>query len=223
VSASAAIRSVPRAALLLIVVAGLLAGCGDATSPPATATSAARKAACTRPALLQALRGLGNASPVIVQMLRCGSGYAFTRVREGKRQSVILWQDAAGRWEQIARDKPSACPQQAAAQSLCKVPPPDPALRRCTSKAFLEALRDDVDQVQFRIGQIRCRGGYARTRFTIVDCPPGQAAGAYGCSRTRVAAWRRDTERWKLITYSAALDCNVVQAAAPKFPAALCD
>jgi hypothetical protein len=211
-----------RAALsLLIIAAALLAGCGETSRPATTTAAAPRKAACTRPALLQALRGLGTGSPVVVQLLRCGSGYAFTRVREGARRSVILWQDAAGRWEQIARDDPGACPQQAAAQSLCKVPPPDPALRRCTETAFLHALRDDVDQVRFRVDQIRCRGGFARTRFTIVDCPPGQT-GKYTCERTRVAAWRLDPGRWKLITYSPALDCNVVRAAAPKFPAALC-
>lgn len=221
---SAEIRSVCRTSLLLVVgAAGLLGGCGEASSPaPRTATTAAA-APCTRPALLQALRGLGTGTPLAVQRLRCGSGYALTRVAEGERRSVILWQEVNGRWEQVARDEPEACPQQAAAHALCKPPPPDPALRRCTQQAFQHALHADVDQVRFRVDQIRCRGGFARTRFTVSDCRPEQTTDRQYCKRTRVAAWRRTAARWKLITYNPALDCDVARAAAPKFPAALCD
>lgn len=218
------ICGVRRAALLpVIAAAALLGACGESKAPVTTTATAAAPTPCTRPALLQALRGLGNGSPLDVETLRCGSGYALTRVTEGERRSVILWQDVNGRWEQVARDAPGACPAQAAVHALCKPPPPDPALSRCTEKAFQNALRADVDRVQFRVDQIRCRGGFARTRFTISDCPPAQTEGRSSCERTRVAAWRRTKPRWKLITYTPALDCAVVQTASPKFPDALCD
>jgi hypothetical protein len=222
-NASAEIRGVRRAALLVMVAAaGLLGGCGDATPAPKTATAAAAAAACTRPALLQALRGLGTANPLAVRAFRCADGYALTRVREGATRSVILWQGVTGRWEQVARDAPDACPQQAAAHALCKPPPADPTLTRCTEHAFQNALRADVDKLRFHVDQIRCRGGFARTRFTISDCKPEQTTGLQYCQRKRVAAWRRTATRWKLITYTPALDCNVVQAASPKFPDSLC-
>jgi len=218
------IRRVRRAALpLVITAAGLLGACGESNKPVTTTATVAATSACTRPALLQALRGLGNGSPLAVQTLRCGSGYALTRVSEGERRSVILWQDVNGRWEQVARDEPEGCPQQAAAHALCKPPPPDPGLRRCTEKAFQNALRADVDRLPFRVDQIRCRTGFARTRFRISDCRPGQTENRSSCERTRVAAWRLTEARWKLITYTPALDCAVVQTASPKFPDTLCD
>jgi hypothetical protein len=222
-TASDEIRTVRRTALPLVVaVAMLIGGCGESSSPaPATATTAV-KAACTKPALLQALRGLGTGTPLVVQTLRCADGYALTRVHEGETRSVILWQGVNGRWEQVARDAPAACPQQAAAHALCKPPPPDPSLTRCTVRAFQNALRADVDKLRFHVDQIRCRGGFARTRFTISDCKPEQTTGLQYCQRKRVAAWRRTATRWKLITYTPALDCNVVQAASPKFPDSLC-
>jgi hypothetical protein len=223
-TASDEIRGVRRTALLLVVAAaGLLGACGESSTPAPATTTAVAVAPCTEAALLRAVRGLGNASPVVVRALRCTEGYALTRVQEGETRSVILWQEVNGRWEQVARDEPEACPQQAAAHELCKPPPPDPSLRRCTEKAFQAALRADVDKLPFRVDQIRCRGGFARTRFTISDCKPEQTTGRQYCERKRVAAWRRVAARWKLITYSPAIDCAVVQAAAPAFPAALCD
>jgi hypothetical protein len=207
--------------LCALAAAALLAGCGGADdSARVSPATVAAKAACTRPVLTTALRRLGTANEVAVQSLRCNAGYALTRVREGARQSVVLWQDAGGTWSQVARDGPGACPDQAAAQKLCTPPPADPALRRCTRGAFLNALRADVDKVRFRVDQIRCSGAFARARFTIVDCLPGQTGG--GCERTRVAAWRRTPERWHLITYATQLNCTIVRAAAPKYPAALC-
>jgi hypothetical protein len=215
-------RDVSRAALVLTVVGALLAGCGQTRSPAGSTTTATAAAACTKPALLAALRSLGTAQPVAVQSLRCASGYALTRVREGERFSMILWQDVAGTWSHVARGGPGACPEQAAATALCKLPPPDPALRRCTTTALLAALRADVDKRPFRIEDKHCAGGFARTRFVVSDCRPGQTSNRSGCERRRVAAWRRDATRWRLITYSEALDCNVVRDAAPRFPAALC-
>jgi hypothetical protein len=222
-SRSAGIRGVSRAVLCVVASAVLLAACGggdNAASAP-TATTAAR-AACTKPELTTALRRLGTASTVAVQSVRCAPGYALTTVREGARRSVVLWQDAAGTWSQIARDAAGACPDQAAKQQLCTAPKADPALRRCTTTAFLAALRADVDKVRFRIDRIRCSGGFARTRFAFVDCLPGQTGDRRGCERTREAAWRRDSQRWRLITFEQKLDCPVIQAAAPTYPAALC-
>jgi hypothetical protein len=214
---------VSRAALCLVVLAALVAGCGGADEPDRAATATvAAKAACTRATLTTELRRLTTAIPVVVQSLRCTSGYALTRVREGERRSVVLWQDAAGTWSLIARDDPGACPDQAAALKLCKPPPVNPALRRCTRHAFLSALRADVDKVQFRVDQIRCDGGFARARFTIVECLPGQTGDRRGCERTRIAAWRRDARRWRLITYSEKPSCAVIRAAAPKYPSGLC-
>jgi hypothetical protein len=213
---------VVRALLLVTVVAALLAGCGETRGPSRSTTTATAAAACTKPALLAALRTLGTADPLAVQNLRCGSGYALTRVREGETFATILWQDVNGTWSQVAREDPGACPEQAAARSLCTPPPPDPALRRCTTKAFLAALRADVDRLPFRVEQMRCAGGFATTRFVVSDCLPEQTTNRSACERTRVAAWRRDATRWRLITYSQTLDCNVVRDAAPRFPAALC-
>lgn len=208
--------------LCVLASAVLLAACGggDAGSPP-PATTAAR-AACTKPELTTALRRLGTAPDVAVRSLHCAHGYALTSVQEGARRSVILWQDAAGTWSQIARDDPGACPEQAARQKLCRPPKPDPALRRCTTKAFLSALRADVGKVRFRVERIRCSGGFAVTRFAFLECLPGQTGDPRGCKRTRVAAWRRDPRRWRLVTFEEKLDCPVVQAAAPKYPDALC-
>jgi hypothetical protein len=214
---------VTRAVLCALASTLLLAACGGgdkATTP--TATTAA-KAGCTKPELTTALRRLGTAPTVGVDSLRCGSGYAFTAVHEGARHSVILWQDASGTWSQVARDDPGACPAQAAKQRLCSEPKADPALRRCTSAAFLSALRADVDKSRFRVLKIRCSGDFARTRFAFVGCLPGQTGGSVrGCARVREAAWRRTPQRWKLITFEEQLDCPEVQAAAPKYPDALC-
>jgi hypothetical protein len=223
-SASAGIRGVSRAVLCVVASAVLLASCGgggDKTASAPTATTAAR-AACTKPQLTTALRRLGTARTVAVERLQCAGGYALTTVREGQRRSVVLWQDAAGSWSQVARDVAGACPEQAAAQKLCRPPKADPALRRCTRAAFLSALRADVDKVRFRLDRIRCSGGFARTRFAFVACLPGQTGDRRGCERTREAAWRRDARRWRLITFAQKLDCPVVQAAAPRYPAALC-
>ena len=180
-----------RAALCAIAIAAsatAFAGCGGGNGTPAgTSSTAAHAAACTRPELTTALRRLGTASTVAVQSLRCKGGYALTRVREGERRSVVLWQDAGGTWSQIGRDDPGACPQQASRQKLCTQPRADPALRRCTRKAFLVALRADVDRIRFRVDQLRCIGAFARTRFTIAECLPGQTGDPRGCRRTRSA------------------------------------
>jgi hypothetical protein len=212
-----------RARSCALVVALVLAGCGGGGGGSTGAASTApAKAACTRPVLLRAVRTLSTADPVVVERVRCATGYALTRVQEGEARSQILWQDVGGTWTVVARDDPAACPQLAAQQKLCTLPPPDPALRRCTTKAFLEAVRDDVEKVRSRVDELRCRGDFARTRFTILECLPGQTGSRRGCERTRIAAWRRDATRWRLITYADKLDCDVVRAAAPKYPPALC-
>jgi hypothetical protein len=223
VSPSAGIRGVRRAVLCVLASTLLVAACGgdDNASVP-TATTAA-KAACSKPELTTALRRLGTSPSVAVDSLHCASGYAFTAVREGERHSVLLWQDAAGTWSLIARDDPGGCPEQASKRRLCTPPKVDAALRRCTDAAFLSALRTDVDKTRFRVERIRCSGNFAVTRFAFIGCLRGQNEGsAKGCTRIREAAWRRTAQRWKLITFEQQLDCPVVQAAAPKYPAALC-
>lgn len=222
-TASAAIPRVGRAGSCVLIVALLLAGCGDSGGPPRAATTTIpAKAACTRPALLTAVRALTTTSPVVVERLRCEEGYALTRVLEGERRSQVLWQDVGGTWSHVAREEIGTCPPLAAQHKLCTIAPPDPELRRCTRSAFLQALRTDVDKVRFVVDALRCRGNFARTRFTVTECLPEQTGDRRGCRRTRVAAWRRDATRWRLITYSEQLDCSVVRAAAPRFPAPLC-
>jgi hypothetical protein len=219
-----AITGMRRAALLLAGAAALLAGCGSGGSSgtvPATATAVA-DAPCTQPALTTALRANGTAKPIGVENLRCKADYALTDVREGPLRATILWQRANGGWSLVDRTASGVCPQQGAVQKLCTAAPRDPSLRRCTQKAFLVALRDDVDQARFRVGEIRCSGDYARTAFILTECGTGQKETPDGCSRARVAAWRRDATRWRLITYRDKLDCPLVQAAAPKYPTALC-
>ncbi len=221
-TASAGISRVGRAALIVAIAAALVAGCGDSGDPATITAAPAAKAACTKPVLLTELRRLGNTPQVAVNTLRCGDGYALTNVREGETRATILWQEAAGQWSQIDRVDPGRCPEQAAKQQLCKQAAPDPALRRCTDKAFLAALRDDVDKLPFRITRRRCSGNFASTTFVISDCAPEQTAPRNTCERTRIAAWRRDATRWRLITYRQRLDCSEVQAAVARFPDALC-
>ncbi len=210
---------VARAALAAVIAAGLLAGCGDSGAGAGTATTAA-KAACTKAAILAQLRVIGAGDRV--ESLRCAPGYAFTRVRDGGRRAVVLWRDAAGTWAQDVRDVPGSCPPAAQSRSLCTPAAPDPALRRCTDAAFLHALRLDVQARDFRIESERCSGDFARTRFRLNSCARGQTGGGYACVNTRVAAWRRDATRWKLIAYRPQLACAELQAAAPKYPDALC-
>lgn len=222
-SRSAGIRGVRRAVLCVLASTLLLAACGGDDNASAPTATTAGKAACTKPELTTALRRLGTSASVAVDSLHCASGYAFTAVREGERRSVLLWQDAAGTWSLVARDDPGGCPQQASKQHLCTPPKVDAALRRCTRAAFLSALRTDVDKTRFRVERIRCSGDFAVTRFAFLGCLPGQNGGSTtGCTRVREAAWRRTPQRWKLITFEEQLDCPVVQAAAPKYPAALC-
>jgi hypothetical protein len=212
-------RRVARAARALAVAAVLLGGCGDAGGSAGTTTSAA-KAACTKPALLSTMRAIGAGTAV--ETLRCAPGYAFTLVGDGRKRAVVLWHDVEGRWTQVARDVPGACPAQARSLALCTPPRVDEALRRCTQAAFLHALADDVDQKRFRVLSRRCVGDYAATRFLGSDCKAGQTASVYGCERIRVAAWRRGPARWQLITYRPRLDCSELRAAAPRFPQSLC-
>jgi hypothetical protein len=75
-------------------------------------------------------------------------------------------------------------------------------VRRCSSRAFVTALREDVDQLRFVIDRMRCRGNFASTRYTVSDCQPEQTERPSACERTRLGAWRRDVTRWRLITYA---------------------
>jgi hypothetical protein len=212
-------RSVARALLVALMAAALLAGCGDSGAGAGAATTAA-KAVCTKAAILAQMRAIGAGDAV--DSLRCAPGYAFTRVRDGAKRAVVLWRDAAGTWTPDVRDVPGACPPAARSRSLCTSAAPDPALRRCTDAAFLYALRLDVHARGFRIDSKRCSGDFARTTYRIDSCAPGQSGGGYVCVNTRVAAWRRDATRWKLIAYRPQLACAELQAAAPKYPDALC-
>jgi hypothetical protein len=215
-------RALRIPAIALALLAALLSGCGGSGNKASTATVAA-KAACTKPALLHALQAAAPGSASSVQTLRCAPAYALTRVRQGKTRAVVLWHDASGVWVESARDVPGACPAQAAARSLCKAPPPDPALRRCTDRAFATALRDDVDDPHpIRVESRRCTAGFARTRFVINACKPGFRGERFSCERVRIAAWRLGPDRWRLILYRPKLDCTETQAAAPGFPSALC-
>jgi hypothetical protein len=211
-------RRVARAARALAVAAVLLGGCGDAGGSSRTTTTA--KAACTKAALQGTMRAIGAGTAV--ETLRCAPGYAFTLVGDGRKRAVVLWHDVEGRWTQLDRDVPGACPAQARSLALCAPPRVDQALRRCTQAAFLHALGDDVDQKRFRVLSRRCVGDYAATRFLGSDCRAGQTASVYGCERIRVAAWRRGPARWQLITYRPRLDCTELRAAAPRFPQSLC-
>ena len=220
-----------RAALVLTVAAALLiAGCGETSESTATTSDSfavttdatGAPAACTKPALLQELRAASQGAPVSIRTLRCAPGYALTRVSQGETRATLLWEDRSGRWSEIERVAPGVCSAQAAAHRLCAQPAPDPALRRCSSRAFVAALRKDVDRLPFVIDRMRCRGNFASTRYTVSDCLPEQTERRSACERTRVAAWRRDATRWRLITYASTLDCVVVRAAAPRFPTALC-
>jgi len=226
---------VERAALLLLTVAAalLIAGCGEtsdstattsdssALTTDATATTGA-PAVCTKPALLQELRAASQGAPASVRTLRCAPGYALTRVSQGETRATLLWEDRFGRWSEIERVAPGVCSAQAATHRLCAQPALDPALRRCSSRAFVAALREDVDKLPFVIDRMRCRSNFASTRYTVSDCLPEQTQRRSACERTRVAAWRRDATRWRLITYASTLDCAVVRAAARRFPTALC-
>jgi len=189
------------------------------TDAPATTGA---PAACTKPALLQELQAASQGAPASIRTLRCAPGYALTRVSQGETRATLLWEDRSGRWSEIERVAPGACSAQAAAHRLCAQPAPDPALRRCSSRAFVAALREDVDQLAFVIDRMRCRGNFASTRYTVGDCLPEQTERRSACERTRVAAWRRDATRWRLITYASTLDCAEARAGAPRFPTALC-
>jgi hypothetical protein len=213
-------RCVARAVLVAVMAVALLAGCGDSGGAGAGTATTAAKAVCTKAAILAQLRAIGAGNAV--DSLRCAPGYAFTRVRDGGRGAVVLWRDAAGTWTQDVRDVPGACPAAARSRSLCTPAAPDPALRRCTQAAFLHALRLDIHARGFRIESERCSGDFARTTFRIDSCQPGQAPAGYVCVNTRVAAWRRDATRWKLIAYRPKLACAELQAAAPKYPETLC-
>ncbi|MDP1849630.1 MAG: hypothetical protein Q8K79_17725 [Solirubrobacteraceae bacterium] len=220
--------------MLTFAAAVLVAGCGETRDSTATTgdssamrqdakTTAAAQAPCTKPALLQELRSTSQGAPASIRTLRCAPGYALTRVSQGETRATLLWEDHSGLWSEIERVAPGVCSAQAAAHRLCAQPPPDSGLRRCDSRAFVAALREDVDQLRFAIDRMRCRGNFASTRYTFSDCLPEQTERRSACERTRVAAWRRDATRWRLITYGSTLDCAVVRAAAPRFPTALCD
>jgi hypothetical protein len=98
-----------------------------------------------------------------------------------------------------------------------------PTLTRCSTPAFLVALRADVDQLPFRVEQSRCTHRYARTRFVIAQCLPEQPQPRGACERTKVAAWRLGAKRWQLITYADHLDCAEIRRSEPAFPGSLCD
>lgn len=232
--------TVAPALVLVAATLTLFTGCGtdDAPSQTAAAPQSSTPQAtgprppCTRAAVTTAAAALAPDSPTSLMRLRCSGRYALARIAQGETRRDVLLRADPGRWNVIANDfanAETACPASAdpaarrALSRLCDPPRDQPELRRCTAVAFLSALRQDVDDLKFGLGKVRCAERHALTTFAIDDCQPEQRGGT-GCTREKVAAWRLGKDRWHLITYvqSEADICSELTGRHPPFPARLC-